>query len=294
MANELAQQEPPGPLEPYLREAAFPRRGIVDSARQHWLAVLAPVVVAVATAIVVGLVRNPEYRATARLNVGGINLNTPGALSGLALATQSLASTYSRAIQAQPIVQDVARDLSLSPGAVRSALSASPIPESSVIKVGATASSRRAAVALANAASSALVRYVRDLNANRPDSPVLLAKYQQAALTVLLDGERLRRLRALLQRQPSAEHAVAVQRADAVLQQDVLRREGFSKAYFDSVESTSTASLVQMMSRATTASSDRSSKLQLYAVIAAAIGLVAGLVLAMLLSAREAPAWRLR
>ena len=81
----------------------MPRIGITDAVRREWPLAIAPVVALVLLALFVGIARSPVYTSEARLTVGQIDLRQPGALQGFVTATQSLASSYSRAITAEAV-----------------------------------------------------------------------------------------------------------------------------------------------------------------------------------------------
>ena len=50
-----------------------------------------------------------DYTSESRLSVSRIGLTSPGALNGFPIASAALANTYSRAIDADPLIADVAR-----------------------------------------------------------------------------------------------------------------------------------------------------------------------------------------
>src|SRR4051794_30532691 len=78
-----------------------PRVTITGAAMRHWPLVIIPMLLLMGVAAFIGLYRTPVYTATARMNVGRIDVNSPGALAGFSLATESLASSYSRAVHAE-------------------------------------------------------------------------------------------------------------------------------------------------------------------------------------------------
>ena len=93
--------------------APAPRRvvhvGSLEAVRRYPLLALAPLVLLTALAVAYGVTRSPTYTAESRVSVSRIGLTSPGALNGFPIASAALASTYSRAIDADPIVADVAR-----------------------------------------------------------------------------------------------------------------------------------------------------------------------------------------
>jgi capsular polysaccharide biosynthesis protein len=96
------------------------------SALRHPLLVVVPVLIGLAIAGYVGLSRTPVYTGTAQMSIGRIDLGAPGALAGFSVATQNLASAYSRAIDADAVVHPVAAKLHTTDESVKRRVSASP------------------------------------------------------------------------------------------------------------------------------------------------------------------------
>ena len=159
---------------------AAPRIDVLAAVRRHWLVALAPVVLLVAAAVVLGLKRPVTYTTTATLSVGHVYESNAAGIPTIIEATQSLASVYSRAISSTEVVQDARRRLRREHASpVSGGLSATPIPQSPLIKVSATSRSEPGAIALANAGAAALAAYinrqVRDNNAVDDDRRALPA-----------------------------------------------------------------------------------------------------------------------
>jgi capsular polysaccharide biosynthesis protein len=259
---------------------------ILGAARRHWILVLVPILVFVAAAGFVGLAREATYTATTRMTIGRLDVSSPGAIAGFSTATSALASAYSRAIHAEAVVGPTARRLGLPPGLVDARIAATPLPNSPVFKLEARGQSPRAAVNLANVTARQLIIYLGDLNRSNPDGDRLFKRFRDAAVEV----ERSATARAALRRadhnvQSSASRSAAAQ-GEADYQAAVLRRETLRSVYQNSQQSQATTQLVQVLSRATRAVSDRSSRLQLLLFLGAAAGLLFGLTLAMLRASR--------
>ncbi len=108
--------------------------------------------------------RPPTYSAVAQLYVGKtLSLANTAAIAGLATAANQIASDYSRLLSNSTVQDDVGK-LMHDGGHLPGSLSASPIPESPVIDVHASASKQGVAVALATAGSKALVKAVDQIN----------------------------------------------------------------------------------------------------------------------------------
>ena len=172
--------------------------GIGYAVRRRWLTVLVSVLVCTGAGAAVGLVRKPTFTAQTKLSVGRINLAAPGAISGYAQATQTLAAGSSRTIDADAVVQSVARRSGLSAATVRNRLSATPVPESPVFRVEATSRHRADAIRLANLASDALLAYITDLNQSSPDASRLYEDFKDAAKDANAHRATQRRLTDLI------------------------------------------------------------------------------------------------
>ncbi len=237
--------------------------------RRRWRWALAPVVVLVALALFAGLVRTPTYTARTRLAVGGLSATNPASLTGFADAAQQLAQTYSRSVQGDGVVGDVARHMNADPEQVRSHLSAAPIPETPVFTLSGTADSQGGAIKLSTLASQALVAEVD--RASQADPARLLDEYRTAEL----DRERLsNRVDAL-----AATGGAPLASAQAELAAAEAHSTALRSAYGASQENGTVP--LQVIQRADQAGSDRLSRLQLLIFVALVFGLVLGMGLAL-------------
>jgi hypothetical protein len=100
---------------------------------------------------------------------------------GYTKAAQDLSSVYARVVTTDPIVSTVAEQSGLSPAKVRGALSASPIPDSAIIRVEATATSGAEAKQIADLSTAALAAYVHELNSVDPTTLPAYKEYNAAA-----------------------------------------------------------------------------------------------------------------
>ena len=87
----------------------------------------------------IGLLRQTTYTASATLQVGQVNPNSPGFL-GYVQSASSLATAFSRSIAAAPVLATVKRKLALGPADATPRLSAEPIPLAPAFRVIATGS----------------------------------------------------------------------------------------------------------------------------------------------------------
>jgi capsular polysaccharide biosynthesis protein len=106
----------------------------------------------------IGYLHPVSYTAEVSLIVGRTSGLAESEVPGLALAVQGLASDYARLATTSPVLSDTKTILHVSqlPGTI----TATPVPESSVIHVDSSAPTQAQAVALANAAGAALVKTV--------------------------------------------------------------------------------------------------------------------------------------
>ena len=237
--------------------------------RRHPSFVLAPVLGLLFLALLSGLSRTPTYTASTRLAVGGLNATNPASFTGFADAAQQLAQTYSRSVQGDGVVGNVARRTKTSPGEVRSHLSAAPIPETPVFALTATSSSSDGAIHLSTLASQALVTEVD--RASQADPARLLDEYRTAEL----EHEQVsRRVDSL-----SATGGGSLAAAQAELLAAEARATSLRNAYEASQESGAVP--LQIIQKADRASSDRLSVLQIRAFVAVVVGLVLGMALAL-------------
>ena len=242
---------------------------VTEAIRRHWRVVVVCLIAGLVLGAALGLLRTPRYEAEARLDAGRIDLSAPGALSGFKEASQTLASDYSRAVSAEAVTRAVGRKLNIPPLFVESQVTATPIPESSVFVIEAAAPNSQLAVRMANESALALQRYVLQLNRSSSDSGKIFKRLKSALAT------RAAR-QAELSRELSRPDATADRRRRNEIktaeQLASIRVDSLRQAYRFSVEGQDAAGLVQIQSRAITASSDRLQRLQIFLFV----GLVAG------------------
>lgn len=216
-----------------------------------------------------GFLRQPTYTATASLQVGQVNPNSPGFL-GYTQSAASLATAFSRSVGAAPVLATVERKLRLSRQLAASRLAAEPIPQAPVFQVVATGPSERGAVKLANVAAGAVVAYESKSNSANPQAKSLLHDYRRTSLVLRRAVMRVAEVDA------SSAGSEELLEAEAAKSAAQIQLEATGKAYTEAVTSQAPRKgLVSFLAGATTASSDRRSTAQLYGFI----GLLAGLAL---------------
>lgn len=248
-----------GPLEAFLR---------------HPLLTLLPAMLLVAGAVVLGTQRDPEYTSQARITVGNTNVNA-FLIEKVVAGNQAIAGSYARAIAARPVTTAAARDAGIPPGQAADRLTASQVPGSTLIEVEAKGSSPRAAVALANAGATNLIRYVRQVNES--DEPDRLFKQYQKAQAAARRAER--RTIALLRSDDNSRAA-----AEAKVAQDLarLKAEDLANRYRAASAEAEAASRLTLIAPAADSDSDRGEVLEQLLLVTVVGGLVLGFALALL------------
>jgi uncharacterized protein involved in exopolysaccharide biosynthesis len=269
------ETEPPAPRW-------VPRVDALTAARRHWLIVVVVTVAATAVAVAAASVPTPVYKAEARLAVGRIDVSAPGAIATFATATTSLASQYSRAIDARSVTTRAARGTGLTPDQVAARVAATPVPQSPVIRVIAVGSSANQAVMLANKAGYGLVGYTTALNRSNPDADRLIRQFRDASAEVVRLQTIVNRLSRRQINNPTAQNRIALNQQKVNLQVATLRMTTVRNNYDAATSSQASTQLVQMLTPAAGATSDRSSRLQFYGFIGFAAGLALGIALATL------------
>jgi capsular polysaccharide biosynthesis protein len=265
-----------------------PYVGVLTAARRHPLLALLPIVILVAAGVGIGLQRSPNYTATTHLQVGGINLDSPGALTGYSTATAALASAYARAVYANDVIVPVARRYHLSPQALRSRISATPIPQSPLFTVSVKDSRPRGAVALSNAVSRSLRAYID--RSSRGGRALTRITGDYKSISSDFNGAQIRANTAqqkYLRSQSSANfNALRDARTAASVAQ--LEASAVQSAYQDVAQRQQSNVTASVLDSATGASSDRTSRLELLAFIGLLAGLAIGLALATARANRNA------
>ena len=252
----------------------------------HWWIVLLSVVVCVAIAVAAALQRNPDYTATSKLAIAGIDISAPGALSGYATATEALAAGYSRTVTALAVAKPVSEKTGISVKDVQDHVTATPIKESPVFRIEATSPDSDQAIDLANFSARALVRYAAKLSESSPDTDRLYKRYREALIDRKQAKQQLNSARTDAEERetPAAEEDVNVARAE--VEAATLRVDALGQAYTLSVQGQVSTRLIQVISPATSAVSDRRSTFIVYVVIGFVVGLLIGAALAFIRESR--------
>ncbi len=264
-----------------------PDNRAVAAIGRNKLVVLIVALLFAAVGVGVGVKRKITFTASTTVQVGQVNPNSPG-FFGYVQSSAALATAFSRAIDAEPVLQTVQHKLGLSPSVAAGRLSAEPIAAAPAFRVIATGPKTSAAVDLANVASAAVISYIGKSNNANPESATLLREYRDASLHL---QHVVVRLSHLIHANASPE---ALAKAQAEKASAVARLRAVGVAYTASVSSQAPRTgLVSLLAGATGASSDHHSKIELFGFIGLLVGVVAG-CLAALLSDRLRTRRRLR
>ena len=262
--------------------AAPAASGLLVAVRRHWITALIPVVLLVAAAVQVGLKRTPQFTATANVAVGSVFVDSPVGIASALQGTESLASVYSRLIDANAVAEGTSQRLAQDSLPESGTVSATPIAESPIVKITARAASARQAIALANAASSSLVAYINHERNADDDANAIAGLYARAALRFRGRAGVRNRLIARYKRNPTRANRLARDRAAAAADTALLRRDGLLARYQTAVQGVTVTPPLRVLTRATEATSDRYSTLQILVFVGLLGGLAAGAALALL------------
>jgi uncharacterized protein involved in exopolysaccharide biosynthesis len=277
LASRVKITDPPPELSggnPLIRGVFEPPSGFAPTAiARHKLLVCAVAAICAVLGVAYGLSRQPNYTASATLQVGQVNPNSPG-FYGYVQSAAALASAFSRAVAAEPVLAAVQQKLKLPPSVSSARLTAEPIPVSPAFRVIATGPSRTAAVTLANVAAGALIDYESQSNSANPQAKALLHEYAEASFALQRANTSFTRLAHDKRASVEARARAAAERTAAQV-----KVKAIGNSYVGAVTSQAPRSgLVTLLAGATSASSDHKSKIEMFGFI----GLLAGIVLGCL------------
>jgi capsular polysaccharide biosynthesis protein len=258
-----------------------------DAVRRYWwLLVVLGAIGAAAAYFVARDQRKPVFTAEARLAVGRIDVSTQS-IPGFATASQLLADSYSRAIVATNVTGPAAKKSGLPQSKIADELTASPIPESGIIRVEAKSSDAAESIAVVNAGADSLTAFVRNLNRANPDSKRMLDSYRQASRK----HARAVAARVRLSRQTSGKKRATpaqIAKADAAAAAAQLEQNTFADLYRATQSGQAAPNTLQILAYASRAKSDKNEFLQRAAFGGAVGGMILALVVALLLANRRA------
>lgn len=272
------------------------------SAMRHPLLVALITVLGLVTGSAVGYLHPITYTAQVQLLVGRANGLVEDEVPGLAVAVQGLAADYARLVNTTPVTSDANSLLHTTklPGS----LSASPVPESSIIDVDGQASTEAGAVSLANAGGAALVKVVTaDSNDTQQQLNTLRNAYKSAEKVAQSDTAQANLLQTQLNAlagsigstaptpaQVSAEQSLTNQIAakQTAASTEELTAQAYQNQYNQAVPPLSVQQeMVQQVGNATYTGSNQRSYLEASGLVGFVGGLVIGLALAAFIDMRR-------
>jgi hypothetical protein len=260
---------------------------VLGALYRHWVVLLLPVVLLVGAAVGLGIKRPPKYTSTATLQVGHVYISNPAGVGTIIEATQTLAGVYSRTIQATSVQQDVAQRLKRASVPVSGGLSATPLPNTPLIKVTAQATSAGGATALANAGADSLVDYVNHEVRASDVTGTLATRYKQAALDYRQKKDTSDRLQRRYRLHSTQRNRAARNAAGAATDGALLTLHTLESSYQQAVQGGAASAAVEPFARAGSASNDRSKTMQILVFVGLMGGIAGGVALALLRTYRE-------
>ena len=248
--------------------ASRARVGVLQAVRRYPMVALVPMLVLAALGVAVGYARTPTYKSNAELAVGQLNVSDPAAVGSVVTATQSLASVYSRMIDATGVQQGIVKELGPRGGQVF----ATPIPGSPLVRITGQAHTVAGAMAAANAGAKSLLKYSKRYSASGDDSSGIYSQYKSASLRVAKLQSALNAYGALYARDRNDANKRRVNSAQSDLDAARLKRDALRFQYGASQQSQQAAPVLRQFTVAGGAVSDRVS----YMEILGLLGLIAG------------------
>jgi capsular polysaccharide biosynthesis protein len=269
------------------KEHVSPAIALRRHKRMAVLAVLAAAAVGAGSALLLPT----DYMAETRLAVGGNDLAAQ-AVPGFALASQEMAANYARYVNNAQEQSALESDLGVRAGTVEE-VSASPIPQSNVVRIEVTARTPEAAVSAAAAVAESLMDRVNDRSGADDEAEATLAEHaelsdqvaaaQQAsdaaedAVDNAAPGANLTQLREVA---ASAAAQVAVLK---------VQQEALGQKYRAQIAATAeVAANLSVVQEAALSHDNLLARLQQFGLAGAALGAVLALLFAVRLERRRA------
>ncbi len=276
---ETAPGQPPNRIQGVFEP---PSGFLLTAIARNKLLILAVAVLCALIGVGIGTARKPTYTATATLQVGQVNPNSPGFL-GYVQSASALATAFSRAISAEPVLATVQHKLHVASSAAAARLSAEPLPLAPAFLVIATGKTESAAIQLANVAAGAVIAYESQSNSANPEAESLLHEYHEASFQLQQAEAALAHLN-LGKDVPISVRA----RVEAARNTAAVKLRAIGVAYTAAIASRAPRSgLVSLVASAVSASNNRKSKIELLGFIGLLAGIIIGCAAAALREQRR-------
>ena len=275
-----------------------PRPTPTQALSRHPVLAVAAVALTAAAAVGAASALPVDHTAEARLVVAGTSLSAQ-AIPGFALASQELAANYARYVNDAEAQRALESGIGADAGSVRE-VTASPIPESSIVRIEVVAREEAAAVAAAREVSESLVAQVSTATAGVEAAASSLTAFTDVSSQVAAAEQAAQTAQRIVDglpdvadadegapRRTAAREAAAVAAAQlAVLE---VQQEAIGERYRSLVvrDATSEAGL-EIVQPAVAVGDDRTSTLQRAGLVGAALGLGLAVLAAMAVERRRA------
>ena len=256
------------------------------SITSHPFLVILPAIVLLAAGIVAGTKKHPTYSASATINVGKSDIITQ-ATPGYVQAAQVLASSYSRVAMSQHIWVPAAKAVGEPVSRVSNRIVASPVPGEPTFTITATGSSPQAAILLDNAAVNAVVRFANVSQTQQGSPPQLLRQYIRAQSRADSLHSKAASLAGKLNTGTGDVTQAQVTKVQVAAQVASLEAQAAASAY-STLKQNGVAPVLDVFAPATSATSNRTTNIEKYAVVGLVAGLVLGISLAALVGGLQA------
>jgi uncharacterized protein involved in exopolysaccharide biosynthesis len=264
----------------------------LGAARRHW--VLCAVLVIVGAGGAAGYVYSQPvlHSAEARLAVAGNDLSAQ-LVPAFAVATEELAANYARYLNTDGTEDTIAETIGAQAGSVTD-IEASPIPESNILRIEATATTSEVAVDAAESLAADLMTRVNESRLQDNGAQEALNQYTNLSNEVATAEQAVlditTRIDLVVGGAAGNIADLRGQLAGAQSRLDVLsvQQEALGERYRALVSSnTGTAANLDLVRPADSTGDDRATKLQRYGLLGVAVGGALGIALATLLERRR-------
>jgi uncharacterized protein involved in exopolysaccharide biosynthesis len=263
----------------------IPQVGVGEAMARHPFIALIPVLIGLVLGVAAAEKRHPTYSAQTRMRVTGLTLNGPGSLPGLSTASASLATAAALSVGADGVILPVAAQLHLPIVQVRQAVNATPIADSPMFFIAAESKNALRTRQIANSVADSLAAYMNRSNRRPPEA--ILADYKTSEAQVQDLTLKVTQAKQAYSQSRTRANAAALTKARTDLQAASLQASTLQAAYRSSLENANPNPRVRVLQRASTAKSDRGSKLQIFGFAGVVLGLLAGAALATFVANRS-------
>lgn len=254
-------------------------------------AVLAAVVALVAAGVV--LARPAGYEAESRVLVGTFEAES-SQIAGYVLATETMARNYDRLATSGAVLEPLSERLDVPIAVLRERLSVSAVPESSVIRVVASAGDPQEARRMSEATAEEIVASVTSMAADTGVDDLLIRHRQAAADLAEADLERSKLETSLGELRADPDAAAAeieattrdLRDAQASVSEARLRADGIATRYLEEQRQATTAGDARVLGAALVSEESPFLDVLLALAIGAAAGWLAGHAIAAIAARR--------